>query len=77
MGEIKAEVKKQEHLGEIEEMKVLIEKDRQERTTRCQQKVEKALQEENCILDVSAILTVPTPINPQGIRFNINIIPKQ
>ena len=74
MGEIKTEVKEQKHLGEIEEMKILLEKDRQERVKRCQGKIEKALQEENCMLDVSAILSVPTPINPQGIRFNINIV---
>lgn len=64
------EIKKQEHLGEIEAMKAMIEKDKQERVNRCQQKIEKALQEENCILDVQAVLT------QQGTRFNINIISK-
>jgi hypothetical protein len=64
------EIKKQEHLGEIEEMKVLIEKDKQERVNRCQQKIEQLLKEENCVLDVVAILT------QQGTRFNVNIVPK-
>jgi hypothetical protein len=65
------EEKSQKHLGEIEEMKVLLEKDRQERVNRCQEKIQKILQEENCVLDVQAILT------QQGTRFNVNIIPKQ
>jgi hypothetical protein len=65
-----AEKNEQKHLREIEEVKALIEKDKQERVNRCQEKIQKILQEENCVLDVVAILT------QQGTRFNVNIVPK-
>jgi len=63
-----------EHLGEIEQMKSLIEKDRIERIDKCRKELMELLKKYNCAFDVSAILTMPTPTNPQGIRFNINIV---
>ena len=63
-----------EHLGEIEQMKSLIEKDRIERIDKCRKELMELLKKYNCAFDVSAILTIPTPTNPQGIRFNINIV---
>ena len=63
-----------EHLGEIEQMKSLIEKDRIERIDKCRKELMELLKKYNYALDVSAILTSPTPINPRGIRFNINIV---
>ena len=69
-----AEDKNQEHLGEIEQMKALLEKDRIERIDKCRKELMELLKKYNCAFDVSAILTSPTPTNPQGIRFNINIV---
>ena len=63
-----------EHLGEIEQMKALLEKDKIERVDKCRIELMELLKKYNCAFDVSAILTSPTPINPQGIRFNINIV---
>ena len=74
MAENKTEDKNQEHLGEIEQMKALLEKDRIERIDKCRAELMELLKKYNCIFDVSAILTTPTPTNPQGIRFNINIV---
>ena len=66
--------KNKEHLGEIEQMKSLIEKDRIERIDKCRKELMELLKKYNCAFDVSAILTFPTPTNPQGIRFNLNIV---
>ena len=74
MAENKTEDKNQEHLGEIEQMKTLLEKDRIERIDKCRIELMELLKKYNCAFDVSAILTSPTPINPQGIRFNVNIV---
>ena len=74
MAENKTEDKNQEHLGEIEQMKALLEKDKIERMDKCRKELMELLKKYNCAFDVSAILTSPTPINPQGIRFNINIV---
>ena len=74
MAENKTEDKNQEHLGEIEQMKALLEKDKIERVDKCRKELMELLKKYNCAFDVSAILTSPTPINPQGIRFNINIV---
>jgi len=72
MAENKTEDKN--HLGEIEQMKALLEKDKIERVDKCRIELMELLKKYNCAFDVSAILTSPTPINPQGIRFNINIV---
>ena len=74
MAENKTEDKNQEHLGEIEQMKALLEKDKIERVDKCRIELMELLKKYNCAFDVSAILTSPTPINPRGIRFNINIV---
>ena len=63
-----------EHLGEIEQMKALLEKDRIERIDKCRKELMELLKKYSCAFDVSVILTSPTQANPQGIRFNINIV---
>ncbi len=65
------EEKTQKHLGEIEEMKAIIEKDKVERVERCKKELEELLRKYNCLLDVQAILS------QQGTRFMVNLIAKE
>jgi hypothetical protein len=68
---------KQNHLGEIEQMKALIEKDKRERVDKCRAEIMESLNKYNCVIDASATLTTPSPLNPQGISFVINILAKE
>ena len=59
--------KNEQKLKEAQEIVV----ERQERINRCQQKIQKALEEENCVLTAQAI------INTTGTNFNIMIMAKE
>ena len=58
------------------EIKELLEKEKQERAEKCLKEIKEALARYNCYFDISAILSTPTPQNPNGIKFMINILPR-
>ena len=60
-----------------QEIEVLRERKKQERVNKCLQEINEALQKYNCYLDVVATLSTPTPNNPTGIKFTINVLPRE
>jgi hypothetical protein len=61
----------------ITEAKKLLEQEKAERVSKCLQEINEALEKYNCYLDVSATLSTPSPNNPTGIKFTINVLPKE
>ncbi|MCI4463700.1 MAG: hypothetical protein JHC30_05985 [Caldisericum sp.] len=60
----------------ITEAKKVLEQEKAERVSKCLQEINEALEKYNCYLDVSATLSTPSPNNPTGIKFAINVLPK-
>jgi len=58
------------------EIKELLEKEKQERAEKCLKEINEVLTKYNCFIDVSAVLSAPTLQNPNGIKFMINILPR-
>jgi len=67
---------KKEDLSE-QEIESLREIKKAERVRKCLEEINNALTKYNCYLDVSAILSSPTPTNPTGVRFTINVLPRE
>jgi len=59
------------------EIETLREKKKQERVSKCLQEINEALQKYNCYLDVVATLSTPSPTNPTGIKFTVNVLPRE
>jgi len=59
-----------------QEIETLREKKKQERAEKCLKEINEVLAKYNCYIDVSAILSTPSPQNPTGIKFMINILPR-
>jgi len=63
--------------NKIEEAKKVLEQEKAERVSKCLQEINEALEKYNCYLDVVATLSTPTPNNPTGIKFTINVLPRE
>jgi len=63
--------------NKIDEAKKILEQEKAERVSKCLQEINEALEKYNCYLDVSATLSTPTPSNPTGIKFTINVLPRE
>jgi len=59
-----------------QEIEALREKKKQERAEKCLKEINEVLTKYNCYIDVSAILSAPSPQNPNGIKFMINVLPR-
>jgi DNA-binding transcriptional MerR regulator len=55
----------------IEEIKALIEKDRQEREEKCTKEIEAILSKYNCVFDVEVVFSL------HGTKFNIKVVAKE
>jgi len=63
--------------NKIDEAKKILEQEKAERVSKCLQEINEALEKYNCYLDVFATLSTPTPNNPTGIKFTINVLPRE
>ena len=63
--------------NKIDEAKKLLEQDKAERVSKCLQEINEALDKYHCYLDVSVVLSNPTPNNPTGIKFIVNVLPRE
>ena len=63
--------------NKITEAKKLLEQEKAERVSKCLKEINDALDKYNCYLDISAVLSTPTPNNPTGIKFIVNVLPKE
>ena len=61
----------------VEEAKKVLEQEKADRVSKCLQEINEALEKYNCYLDVVATLSTPTPNNPTGIKFTINVLPRE
>jgi hypothetical protein len=55
----------------VEEVKALIEKDKQEREEKCSKEIETILAKYNCAFDVELVMTL------QGYKFNLKVVAKE
>jgi len=63
--------------NKITEAKKVLEQEKSERVSKCLQEINEALEKYHCYLDVVATISTPTPNNPTGIKFTINVLPKE
>jgi len=63
--------------NKIDEAKKILEQEKAERVSKCLKEINDALDKYNCYLDISAVLSMPTPNNPTGIKFIVNVLPKE
>ena len=63
--------------NKIDEAKKLLEQDKAERVSKCLQEINEALDKNHCYLDVSVVLSNPAPNNPTGIKFIVNVLPRE
>jgi len=63
--------------NKITEAKKVLEQEKVERVNKCSQEINEALEKYNCYLDVSVVLSTPTPNNPTGIKFIVNVLPRE
>jgi predicted component of type VI protein secretion system len=63
--------------NKIEEAKKVLEEEKTERVSKCLREINEALEKYNCYLDVVATLSTPNKNNPTGIKFTINVLPRE
>jgi len=63
--------------NKITEAKKVLEQEKAERVSKCLKEINDALDKYNCYLDISAVLSTPTPNNPTGIKFIVNVLPRE
>jgi hypothetical protein len=63
--------------NKIDEAKRLLEQERIDRVNKCLKEINEALDKYGCFFDVSVTLTNPSPQNPNGIKFTINVLPRE